>query len=70
MLFLFESLRKRTNLGQEAPELQMKDFGQGAPELQMDAFLIRILKETDQSEPGSSTWDVELQMQIVCIGMG
>ena len=42
MIFLSESLRKRTNLGQ------------GAARLQMDDFLIRILKETDQSEPGSS----------------
>ena len=42
MIFLKESLRKRTSLSLGAPELQMNDF------------LNRILKETDQSEPGSS----------------
>ncbi len=42
ILFLSESLTKRTSLNLGAPELQMNDF------------LNRILKETDQSEPGSS----------------
>ncbi len=42
LTFLIESLRKRTSLSL------------GAPELQMDDFLIRILNETDHSEPGGS----------------
>ena len=42
MIFLTESIRKQTSLSL------------GAPELQMDGFLNRALKETDQSEPGSS----------------
>ena len=42
VIFLLESVRTRTNLGQGAPELEKQDF------------LIRILKETDQSELGIS----------------
>ena len=64
MLFLLESLRKRTSLRVWAWKLQMDAFLIGtlketeqseslrvwASELQIDAFLIRILKETKQSE--------------------
>ena len=42
IIFLINSLRERTSLSLGAPELQMNDF------------LNRILKETDQSELGSS----------------
>ena len=59
------SLRKHTSLSLRAPDVQMADFlieslrGQSslsleAPEVQMHDFLNRILKETDQSDLGSS----------------
>ena len=65
MTFLIGSLRKRISLSLGALDIQTHDFlieslrkrtslSLGAPEVQMQDFLNGILKETDQSERGSS----------------